>query len=64
MSKDYGLDYLGGITFSKDLLLCSENGKSLFDAESPEIQNNPRLTPIKADFESIIKQVLDKIDMH
>lgn len=63
MSKDYNLDYIGGISFSKDLLLCSENGKSLFDAESPEIKNSPHLSIIRNDFESIIKQILAKVDM-
>jgi len=64
MSKDYGIDHIGGISFSKDLLLCSENGKSLFDSESAEIRDSSHLAIIKTDFESIIKQMLAKIDMH
>lgn len=57
MIEDYKLDYLVGISFARDLLFLSENGKSLFDKEN---ETEP-LKHIKGEFEVLIAKICEKV---
>jgi Mrp family chromosome partitioning ATPase len=61
MCTEYNIDYIGGVSFSKDLLLYTENGKSLFDSENPEIEQNIFLKTVKQDFNNIIQTFTKKV---
>lgn len=61
MCNDYSVEYLGGISFSKDLLLLSESGKSLFPQDDSEIQMSVALKQIQMDYEELIDKIKTKL---
>lgn len=60
MVEDYNLELLGDIRFSKELLLFSEEGGSLFDDQ--KTQKHKTLLEIKNDFNNIVEKVIKKVN--
>lgn len=60
MIEDYRLELLGDIRFSKELLLISEQGASLFDDE--KTKGHKTLTDIRDDFSAITDRVVKKVE--
>lgn len=60
MVEDYHLERLGDIRFSKELLLYSEQGGSLFDEE--RTSNQKSLIEIKNDFNKIVENIVQRVN--
>ena len=57
MLDDFKVQRAGGVSFCKDLLLLSENGKSLFE----ETQLSPALSAVRKSFSELIDFVKAKV---
>lgn len=58
MIKDFGIGKCGDLSFSKELLMCTENGKSLYDEELKDIKG---LEKIRKEIDSITDYVCKKV---